>query len=142
MLTRALRIASGAAYEIRDDELLRRQELGSAHTRALRTALSGSSRVIRAIRTGGGRASPAIQGGPLETCVDMSITPPYPPGAPCPGLFQSYMEHRVFDIVLFEIFQGREIPSNPNISQRHGGAPSSGNSTMMKFPGGKTTTKK
>jgi hypothetical protein len=85
------------------------------------------------IKAGWDRASPAIQGRPLETCVDMPYPPPYPPGAPCPGLFQSYMEHRVFDIVLFEICLGREIPSNPNISQLHGGArqKSAGNSTMM-----------
>ena len=33
------------------------------------------------------------------------------------------------------------MPSNPNITQRHGGALSSGNSTMMKFQGVKKNKK-
>ena len=49
------------------------------------------------------------------------------------------MEHLGFDLHFFEILKGHENPSNPNISQLHGGAPSSGNSNMMKFQGAKKT---
>ena len=58
----------------------------------------------------------------LETCVDMYYPLPYPPGRPGPGLSQSIIEQKMILNVFLEILQGHENPSNPNISQLHGGA--------------------